>query len=158
MRDRCLPLFLRPLIILCFAFYCLTGVTFLDRSRCSWDIKYRGVHVPKGDFFKAVLLHVLDESRTDEGRNGLKVLGCIGISRMPNHVISFQMHVWLDSTLSRYWFNSFGFFFFFLFSAETPKGNSSARRRYLERAPSPRLAELHVSPGPQVLCEHLHKW
>jgi len=48
---------------------------------------------------KRRFLHVLVEARTDEGRNGLKVFGCIAISRMLNHIVPFQMCVF---TLSRY--------------------------------------------------------
>lgn len=43
---------------------------------------------PKGRLFQ-----VPAEARADEGRNGLKVFGCIAMSRMPNDAVPFQMCV-----------------------------------------------------------------
>lgn len=112
-RVRCLPLFFRHLIISCFAFQCSSRVIFLDSPACSWDINYRGVHFcPKWWFLQGNVVSC-SEASTNEGRNGLKFFGCIGISRMPNHIISFQLCVWLDFTLSTYLLNRLAFFFFF---------------------------------------------
>lgn len=112
-----MPFFLRHLIILCFAFYCLMS-HFLGQVQVlmGHQIQRSFISLPKdvlcSQYSKGRLLHVLDEASTDEGRNGLKVFGCIAVSRMPNHTVPFQTCVWLDFTLSRYWLNRLGFFSF----------------------------------------------
>lgn len=164
----CISFFLRQMIAFCFALYHLTRVPLLDRSSACGASNTEGFHFSPKEYSvsqcsKGRFLgdKFYSGNRTDKKSNEWNSLGVLQ-SGMLNHMILFQACVSLGFTLSRYQVKGLCFFFlyfllFFFSSAEAQKGNSSARRRHLERPSSPRLAELYVSPGPQVLCEHLHE-